>query len=103
MDAEALAIASVFHALEGRTEIRQWSELSLRSLPECPTHFHLHYIGQNLVFSLVLTSREVQKCSCLVKHIDKPNKFEVLILRKKKENNIGLAKSNLYYIITEGT
>lgn len=87
MDAEALAITSVFHELEGRREIKAMSELPLRSFPEWPTHFHLHYVGQNLVFSLVLTSMQVQKCSCLVKHIDKPNKFEVPLLRKKKKKH----------------
>lgn len=83
IDVEAVGPAYVSHALEGRREIRKWSDLSLRSLPECRTqHFHLHYIAQNLAFALVFTAREVQKCSCVVKDIDKLNKPEVLLLKE---------------------
>lgn len=59
MGAEALAIASVFHALEGR-EIRQWSELSLRSLPECQCRF-VH---------LPLKLKKKKNLTLIVKHND---------------------------------
>ena len=90
MAAEALAIAFVFYALVRRREVRQWSQLPLRSLPECPTqHFHLYYIGQNSVLSLVFSAKEVQKCSHLVKHIDTRDKFGVLLLKKEKTSILG--------------